>query len=89
MTVCSYRPQIDKNREIPYNTGDEAAMAVITIHDTVHALVGRSPTNGSRRSPAREGLQRPAGAVLRKVIINREGGIPPFLVCADMIGGSS
>ena len=67
MTVCSYRPQIDKNREIPYNTGGEAAMAVITIHDTVHALVGRSPTNGKGRSPTWKGLCGAAEEVFREV----------------------
>ncbi len=72
MTVCSYRPRIDKNREIPYNTGVEAAVAVITIHDTVHALVGRSPTNGPRRSPTWKSLCGAAEEVLREVNLSIE-----------------
>ena len=40
--------KIDKNREIPYNINVETALTDIIFHDTVHAPVGRSPTNGSR-----------------------------------------
>ena len=70
MTVCSYRPQIDKNREILYNNSAEPAVTVITIHDAVHAPVERSPTTGPRRSPARQGVQGTTGEVLPEMILS-------------------
>ena len=68
MTVLSFGPLIDKNREIPYNINARCSLTVDIFHDTVHAPAGRSPGDGQGRSQARQGVRGAAQEVFREII---------------------
>ena len=53
MTVLSFGPLIDKNREIPYNINARCSLTVDIFHDTVHAQRGVAPEMA--RDEARHG----------------------------------